>query len=164
IEATNLSEGRGTTRPFEVVGAPGIDARALCDAIDSFEVDGLACRPVLFEPTFQKWGKQVCSGAVLSCVDRDALPSVRAGLAVIAAAMRVAPDVFQWRAEAYEFVDTIAAMDLLMGSDNARLVLERGGSLDEACSDFHEATRRFVQRARPHLLYLRRSGELCVPS
>ena len=164
IEATNLSEGRGTTRPFEVVGAPQLDARAFCDAIDAFEIPGLATRPLLFEPTFQKWGRQVCAGAALECDDRDALPSVRAGLAVIAAAMRTAPELFEWRAEAYEFVDTIPAMDLLMGSDHARRVLEAGGDLDEACADFADATARFTRRARPHLLYLRDSGEFCDPA
>ncbi len=160
VEATNLSEGRGTTRPFEVVGAPGVDARALCEAIESLAGPGLSARPLLFEPTFQKWGRQVCAGAALRCTDRDALASVRAGLAVIAAAMRVAPEIFAWRAEAYEFVTDIPAMDLLMGNTLAREVLEAGGTLDAATADFADNERRFASRVRPHLRYPRRRGVL----
>ncbi len=160
IEATNLSEGRGTTRPFEVVGAPGIDARAFAERVTSLAGPGLTARPLLFEPTFQKWGRQTCAGVVLECVDRDALQPVRAGLAVIAAALQLAPTIFAWRAEAYEFVDEISAMDLLMGGALARETLIAGGSLDAATADFSAAERRFAARASPHLRYPRSSGPL----
>lgn len=164
IEATTLSEGRGTTRPFEVVGMPGMDARRFAERIATLmgEGSGLTTRPLLFEPTFQKWGRQTCAGVVLECVDRRALRSVRAGLAVIAAARDVAPERFGWRAEAYEFVDQITAMDLLMGGALARDTLEAGGDLDAATADFAAAEARFADRVRPHLRYARSAGLLAT--
>ncbi|MCO4761922.1 MAG: DUF1343 domain-containing protein [Myxococcales bacterium] len=158
VEATNLSEGRGTTRPFEVMGAPNLPARALAERIVELTGGGLHARPLRFEPTFQKWARQTCEGVILECTDRGALRSVRSGLAIIAATMTLCPEVFKWRAEAYEFVDEISAMDLLMGGSLARETLEQGGSLDEATADFAAAEARFVERVRPHLRYPRASG------
>jgi len=162
IEATNLSEGRGTTRPFEVIGAPGMNANAFAERVMALAAPGLIARPLLFEPMFQKWGGATCAGVALECTDRAALRSVRSGLAVIAAAMEVAPEQFAWRAEAYEFVDEISAMDLLMGGALARETLMDGGSLDEATADFAAAEARFAARVRPHLRYVRKNGLLAA--
>ncbi len=160
IEATTWSEGRGTTRPFEVVGAPGIDARALADSLRRRLGDVLDARPLRFEPTFQKHRGQVCEGVVLEVLDRDRLPAVRLGLEVIAAALEVAPQRFDWRAEAYEFVQDRPALDLLMGGSHARTTLMRGAPMDEVCSDFEAAGRAFAARAKPHLCYRRPRGLL----
>jgi len=160
IEGTLLSEGRGTTRPFELVGAPGIDAAAYADAIDAMNIEGLRARPYVFEPMFQKHAGAVCGGVCLEVADRGALASVRAGLAVIEAARVVAPDVFRWRTETYEFISDKLAIDLLMGGTAARDALEAGLGLDAACADFAAAEAEFAARARPHLLYPRESGPL----
>lgn len=164
IEGTRLSEGRGTTRPFELIGAPwllgknGLNARKYAQTIDSFLIPGLHVRPMLFEPTFQKFAGEVCGGVALEVVDRRAFPAVKAGLALIAAARKLAPEHFAWRTETYEFVSDRLAIDLLMGGTHARQVLENGGSLEEATSDFERDSRIFAERARPHLCYTRRTG------
>ena len=158
IEGTRISEGRGTTRPFELIGAPWLDARAYTKAIEAFAIPGLHVRPMLFEPTFQKFAGEVCGGVAVEVVDRRAFPAVKAGLALIAAARQLAPVQCAWRTETYEFVSDRLAIDLLMGNTHARQVLEGGGSLEDATSDFERDTRYFVERARPHLLYTRRSG------
>lgn len=158
IEGTRISEGRGTTRPFELIGAPWLDARAYTKALEALAIPGLHVRPMLFEPTFQKFAGEVCGGVAVEVVDRRAFPAVRAGLALIAAARQLAPAQCGWRTETYEFVSDRLAIDLLMGGSLARKVLEAGGSLDEATANFERDTRIFAERARPHLLYTRRSG------
>lgn len=160
IEGTRLSEGRGTTRPFELVGAPYLDARRYAQAIERRAVPGLAVRPMRYEPTFQKFSGLVCGGVAVEVSDRRQFAAVRAGLALIDAAMELAADEFAWRTEVYEFVSDRLAIDLLMGGTHAREVLEARGTLDEATRDFADAERDFAIRARPHLLYPRRTGRL----
>lgn len=160
IEGTRLSEGRGSTRPFELIGAPWLDARAYADALMGYEIPGLHVRPMLFEPTFQKFAGLVCGAVAFEVVDRTAFPAVRAGLALIDAARRLGGDDFAWRSETYEFVSDRLAIDLLMGGTRARLALENAESLDAMTADFGVDQRTFAQRASPHLLYPRKTGLL----
>ncbi len=127
IEGTNLSEGRGTTRPFHLVGAPFIDAgrmTRLCrdGALDA-GLEGVTFRAATFEPRFQKFAGQVCNGVEIVVTNPDALEAFLLGLVVLEAAMRVAPQHFKWRTETYEFVDNPIAIDLLCGSTEARVGL-----------------------------------------
>lgn len=127
IEGTNLSEGRGTTRPFHLVGAPFLDAAKLTrlcrdGALDA-GLEGVAFRAATFEPRFQKFAGQVCHGVEIVVTDADALEAFLLGLVVLEAAMRAAPAHFAWRTETYEFVDNPIAIDLLCGSNEARVGL-----------------------------------------
>jgi uncharacterized protein YbbC (DUF1343 family) len=128
IEGTNLSEGRGCTRPFHLVGAPWLDATrftTLCrqGALDN-ALGGAAFRAATFEPRFQKFAGQVCHGIEVTVTDRHALEPFLLGLVVLEAALRAAPEHFRWRTETYEFVDDPIAIDLLCGSAEARVALE----------------------------------------
>lgn len=130
IEGTNLSEGRGTTRPFHLVGAPWIDPgrfARLCQAgaLDN-GLEGVAFRPASFLPQFQKHAGQTCGGVEVHITDRNALESLLLGLVVIEAAHRLDPQRFAWRTETYEFVDDPIAIDLLLGNAEGRLGLEAG--------------------------------------
>jgi len=127
IEGTNLSEGRGTTRPFHLVGAPFLDAgrmTALCrdGALDA-GLEGVMFRAATFEPRFQKFAGEVCHGVEIVVTNADALEAFLLGLVVLEAAMRAAPAHFKWRTETYEFVDNPIAIDLLCGSNEARVGL-----------------------------------------
>jgi uncharacterized protein YbbC (DUF1343 family) len=128
IEGTNLSEGRGTTRPFHLVGAPWLDASRftqLCRAgAEDNGLHGVAFRAATFEPRFQKFAGEVCHGVEITVTDRYALEAFLLGLVVLEAALRAAPGDFRWRTETYEFVDTPIAIDLLCGSAEARVGLE----------------------------------------
>jgi uncharacterized protein YbbC (DUF1343 family) len=128
IEGTNLSEGRGTTRPFELCGAPGIDARRVCERLNGEGHPGAAFRPAWFQPTFQKHAGQRCGGLQLHVTDRTAFRPVRTGLAVLAALRDAAGERFAWRTEEYEFVRDPIAIDLLFGSDRERKALEAGAN------------------------------------
>jgi len=160
VEGTRLSEGRGTTRPFELIGAPWLDARRFAAATQAWAIPGLHIRPMLFEPTFQKFGGQVCGGVAVEVTDRTVFPAVRAGLALLAAARLLSPDNFAWRTETYEFVSDRLAIDLLMGGSAARLCLEAGGTPDDMCADFSSGQALFADRARPYLIYPRTTGLL----
>jgi uncharacterized protein YbbC (DUF1343 family) len=153
LEGTNLSEGRGTCRPFEQFGAPWLDAEALVQALAALGLPGLAVRPVRFIPTFDKHRGVNCAGAFLHVVDKEAFRPVRTGLAVVAAARAVAPREFAWRKDAYEFVSDRSAFDLLCGTDAVRLALESGAPFVEVARLLDDASEAFHERRRPYLLY-----------
>jgi len=134
VEATQVSEGRGTTRPFHLVGAPGVDppalARALAARLGALGSDGagLAAVPTYFRPQFQKHAGAECGGVELVVTDPVRFRPVRAGVELLAALAEVAPEAFVWRAEPYEFVHDRPAIDLLAGTDALRKALEAGAS------------------------------------
>jgi len=153
IEGTNLSEGRGTTRPFEIIGAPFIDGHRLADALATSDLPGVRFRPLSFRPTFHKFAGQSCGGVQLHVTDRAAFRPYRTGVALLAAARAVSGGAFAWRAEPYEFVSDRPAIDLLTGGDAVRLGIERGLPLDEIAATWRAAERAFVEHRKPHLLY-----------
>jgi uncharacterized protein YbbC (DUF1343 family) len=130
IEGTNLSEGRGTTRPFELFGAPFIDGRALADELRRFDLPGVLMHPCTIEPTFHKFAGQRCGALQLHVTDRRAFQSYRTGLAVLVAVKRLWPDAFVWRTEPYEFRDDVPAIDLLTGRRAVREAIDAGADLD----------------------------------
>jgi uncharacterized protein YbbC (DUF1343 family) len=126
IEGTNLSEGRGTTRPFEIVGAPWIDGHRLAQGLRATGLTGFVARPVTFRPTFQKHAGQICGGVQIHPTDASSFRPVATYVALVALARRQNVERFAFRTERYEYVDTIPAFDLLTGSNEARLAIEAG--------------------------------------
>ena len=153
VEGTNLSEGRGTTRPFEFVGAPWIDAAAFADALahagDAEGLDGVLFRAAWFRPTFQKHAGRSCGGVQVHVVDRGTARPFATFLVLLREARRLAPDLFDWRRERYEFVDDRLAIDLLLGRSDLRPMLEAGATLAEMEAVWTPGLSRFlVDRAR----------------
>lgn len=124
IEGTNLSEGRGTTRPFEIFGAPWLDELQLAKALNSSGLKGFIARPTLFKPTFQKHAGQVCAGVQIHVTNSHEFRPVRVYTAAIIAMRNQNPEKFQWRTETYEYRDWPIAIDLLYGSSRERLAIE----------------------------------------
>ncbi len=153
LEGTNVSEGRGTCRPFEQFGAPYLDAQAIAEALERHALPGLRVRPVHFVPTWDKHRGVGCAGAFLHVVDPAVFPSVRTGLAVVAEARRQGGSGFQWRAEAYEFVTDVPAFDLLCGNGRVRQALEAGAEFEEVARLLDGAEAAYLERRAPHLLY-----------
>ena len=104
IEGTVLSEGRGTTRPFELVGAPGVDPPELADRLSRLRLDGVRFTPVLFRPQAQKHAGELCGGVQMHVTAPAVLRSYRVGVELLAVLREVAAESFDWRAEPYEFV------------------------------------------------------------
>lgn len=153
IEGTNLSEGRGTTRPFELCGAPWIDPRSLVAWLNNEDLPGVHFRPTWFRPTFQKFAGQLCGGVQLHVRDRAAFRPVRTGLALLAVLRDQSSGHFAWRTEPYEFVADRPAIDLLFGSDRERLSLEAGAPWRDLAKKWEAEEDDFRRRRVPFLLY-----------
>lgn len=153
LEGTNLSEGRGTTRPFELFGAPWLDGSRLCAALSAERLPGVRFRPVSFVPAWDKHAGRRCHGAELFVDDREAFRPVRTALACVAAARAQSPARFRWRTEAYEFVDDVPAFDLLCGSAREREAIEGGAGWRKAAARWNAEERAFAKRRAAHLLY-----------
>ena len=151
IEGTNVSEGRGTTRPFEIVGAPFIDGYALAERLR--DLPGVAFRPLTFRPTFHKFAAQVCGGVQLHVTDRLRFRPYLTGLAILRELRALWPESFRWRTEAYEFVSDRPAIDLLTGGSAIREAIDAGAELSSLHESYRDAESAFVDRRRPHLLY-----------
>jgi uncharacterized protein YbbC (DUF1343 family) len=153
VEATELSEGRGTTRPFQLTGAPGLDPVALADALDALALPGAAWVPTYFRPQFQKHRGEACGGVELMVTDPAAFRSYRTGVELLAAAHRIAPDLFAWRAAPYEFVTDRPAIDLLTGGTECRAAIESGAGPAEWIATWEADEESFRAERREILLY-----------
>ncbi|MBN1962992.1 MAG: DUF1343 domain-containing protein [Deltaproteobacteria bacterium] len=131
IEGTNISEGRGTTRPFELVGAPFINGRVLVEALNKLELDGVVFRPCVFRPTFHKHINQACGGVQLHVTDRQSFLPYRTGLAIIWCIKQLWPNFFGWRREPYEFRPDVPAIDLLTGTPRVRELIDSGADFNK---------------------------------
>lgn len=155
LEGTNLSEGRGTTRPFEMFGAPWLEGQALAAALlaDDAALPGLDVRALGFKPMFQKFSGRRCGGVQLHVREPAAVRSLRTTWAVLRATWRLGQGAMRWRTEPYEFVADRPAIDLLAGGPWLREAIEAQASLaDMAASQEAERT-AFVARRREFLLY-----------
>ncbi|AKU90478.1 exo-beta-N-acetylmuramidase NamZ domain-containing protein [Vulgatibacter incomptus] len=153
FEGTNVSEGRGTTRPFELWGAPFLDPYALASRLEAERLPGVAFRPCWFEPTFEKHARTACGGVMIHVTDRDAFLSVRTGIACLRAARALGGDAFRWRTTEYEFRSDVPAVDLLAGDDAIREGIDAGRSLDELTSGWAPYLASFLPERERHLLY-----------
>lgn len=150
FEGTLFSEGRGTTRPFELVGAPGVDHR-WAESLTQGDLPGLAAREAYFTPTFSKHAATVCGGLQLHVGDPAEVDAVRAGVAMLVQAHRVHPD-FEWR---YDAFDTARPywIDKLSGSRRLRTMVDAGASVDDIVGSWEQELAAFDDRRQQYLLY-----------
>lgn len=152
-EGTNVSEGRGTCRPFEQFGAPYLRAWQVADTLNALELPGVVFRPCSFTPTFDKWKGQSCEGAFIHVTDARAFLPLRTGVAVFQACRELGGKHFEWRADAYEFVDDVPAFDLLCGTAQVRQRMEAGRPLDALLEGFDDERRTFEPLRERYALY-----------
>jgi uncharacterized protein YbbC (DUF1343 family) len=115
LEGTNISEGRGTTRPFEIFGAPFIDAEQLCNELNKLPLQGVFFRQNYFQPTFHKFAGELCAGAQLHVTDRDTFRPVQTGIEIIRAVRNLYPDQFDWKQPPYEYEREKLPIEILLG-------------------------------------------------
>ncbi|MBL8920659.1 MAG: DUF1343 domain-containing protein [Myxococcaceae bacterium] len=152
-EGTNVSEGRGTCRPFEQFGAPWLDGHEVATALNALSLPGVRFRACSFTPTFDKFQGASCQGAFLHVTDRRAFDPFVTGIAVFQTCHRLGGDHFAWRADAYEFVDDIPAFDLLCGTGRVRRGIEAGWPLGKIVGSFPAELTPFLGLRQEHLLY-----------
>jgi uncharacterized protein YbbC (DUF1343 family) len=153
FEGTMLSEGRGTTRPFELVGAPWIDAERFARDMNAMDLPGVRFRPAVFEPTFQKHAKQPCGGCQIHVLDRAAFRPVLTGVALVEQFHRTNPEQFAWRPPPYEYEHDRLPIDILAGSDRLRRQIEAGMPAREIAAEWAADEQAFRATREPFLLY-----------
>jgi uncharacterized protein YbbC (DUF1343 family) len=130
LEGTNLSEGRGTTRPFEIFGAPFIEPDVLIDHLGAFKLPGVIFRPMYFQPTFQKHAGSLCGGAQIHVINRNKFKPFKTGVAILKAVHDLYPDHFAWKQPPYEYETEKMPIDILAGTDRLRIDIEAGEDIE----------------------------------
>jgi len=153
LEGTNLSEGRGTTRPFEILGAPFIDPDALCARLRSEQLPGCILRPLYFQPTFHKYANEVCGGVQVHVTDPEAFLPVATYVAVLAAIHELWPDDFAWRQPPYEYETRKLPIDILAGGPQLRRAVESGTPVSDLTATWAPDLQAFAAQAAPYRLY-----------
>jgi uncharacterized protein YbbC (DUF1343 family) len=153
FEGTMLSEGRGTTRPFELVGAPWLDGDRLAQAMNARGLPGVHFRPAFFEPTFQKHARETCGGCQIHVLDRTRFEPVRAAVELIAECRAQNPSRFAWREPPYEYEHQKAPIDILFGSDRLRLTIDAGTAAETLVSEWRTDVDAFRRLREKYLLY-----------
>ena len=154
FEGITASEGRGTTKPFELVGAPWVrNPEAFAAALNALGLPGVFFRPHAFEPTFHKHAKALCGGCQVHVTDRETFRAVETGVALVAAFYNADPSAFAWREPPYEYEYTIPPIDILYGSDKLRRGVEAGRTARALAEEWTEPVDGFQQIRRQYLLY-----------
>jgi uncharacterized protein YbbC (DUF1343 family) len=153
FEGTSVSEGRGTTRPFELVGAPGTQAERFAARLNLLGLGGVRFRPAVFEPTFHKHAKQACGGCQIHVVDRRCFRPVEVGVALLAAFRGEDPDTFRWRDPPYEYEAEKLPFDILAGSSTLREQLEAATPVAEIARSWEPGVQAFMKVRENFLLY-----------
>jgi uncharacterized protein YbbC (DUF1343 family) len=153
VEGTMLSEGRGTTRPFELVGAPWADGELFAGRMNRVGLPGVHFRGVHFEPTFQKHAKKTCGGCQIHVIDRQQFRPVAVGVSLIREFYATAPDLFAWRDPPYEYEYAKMPIDILAGSPALRSQIEQQVPLQEIEASWRSGVEQFEDARRPYLLY-----------
>lgn len=153
VEGTELSEGRGTTKPFELNGAPYIDPWAWVAELEKFDFAGVAFRQTYFQPTFQKHAKVTCGGLQIHVTDRETFTPVAVGIAMIKTAYDLYTEKVEWKRDAYEYVFDKNPFDVVCGTDQIRTAIEAGVSIREIEDAWAEGLTKFKEARTPYLLY-----------
>jgi len=153
VEGTNVSEGRGTTRPFEFIGAPWVVAERFAAALNGRDLPGVYFRPIVFEPTFQKHAGKACAGVQPHVIDRRVFRAVETGVAMIDAFRAADPDQFAWKNPPYEYEYEKMPIDCLYGSAALREQIESGVSARDIAASWATPVQEFERLRANYLLY-----------
>jgi uncharacterized protein YbbC (DUF1343 family) len=153
FEGTQVSEGRGTTRPFELIGAPYIDPDAYADQLNALDFKGVYFRSCVFQPTFQKHGGVSCGGVQIHVLDRDVFEPWLAGIAMVKLAHDMYRDEFRWKVPPYEYVYDKNPFDVISGTAKIREAIEQGIGLEEITGSTRAPLAEFKELREPYLLY-----------
>ncbi len=153
LEGTNLSEGRGTTRPFELFGAPGLDPDNIASELNNHNLPGVHFRPTTFEPTFQKHAGSTCGGCHIHVTDRSRFKPVTCGVAIILACRQASPANFEWRQPPYEYEEVQMPIDILAGTKQLRYAVDNDYTLNDIKDRWESELNAFLKIRQHFLLY-----------
>ncbi|MCF8080118.1 MAG: DUF1343 domain-containing protein [Desulfobacterales bacterium] len=153
FEGTNVSEGRGTTQPFELFGAPFIEPEAVLERLPEQVLSGVSLRPAAFEPTWNKWTGRLCNGFQIHLLDRSAYRPCRCSTALLAAIRGLYPKRFAWKTPPYEYEYDQMPIDLICGDGRLRQKIEEGADVTELVDGWEADEAAFEELRKPYLLY-----------
>ncbi|RPI22999.1 MAG: DUF1343 domain-containing protein [Acidobacteria bacterium] len=153
LEGTNVSEGRGTTRPFELSGAPWVDPNTLVKMLERLDLPGVTFRPVHYIPTFHKWSGTMIGGLQIHVTDRGAFRPFLTGVALIKAYRELGGEQFRWKDPPYEYEYEKWPIDILFGNATIRQQIERGDSLEQIEAGWQQELNTFAEKREKYLLY-----------
>jgi uncharacterized protein YbbC (DUF1343 family) len=153
FEGTQLSEGRGTTRPFELVGAPYVDAEDYARRLNGLNLPGVFFRSCIFRPTFQKHAGTSCGGVQIHVTERNAFEPVITGVAMVKVAYDLYPTEFRWKEPPYEYVYDRDPFDVIAGTSTIREAIEKGTAIEEIQKNWSEGLDAFSRVRERYLLY-----------
>jgi uncharacterized protein YbbC (DUF1343 family) len=153
LEGSNLSEGRGTTRPFEIFGSPYLEPDRVRETLESEALDGAILREIEFTPTFNKWAGELCRGFQIQVMDRKVFRPYRATLAVLSCLLKLCPEDFKWSDPPYEYVYDKLPVDIILGDERVRRDLEQGRSVIDMEKEWQEDIASFIKKRSRFLLY-----------
>jgi uncharacterized protein YbbC (DUF1343 family) len=153
FEGTMLSEGRGTTRPFELLGAPWIDADGFAARMNAVGLDGVHFRPTIFEPTFQKHARTACGGCQIHVTSRQDFAPVEVGVSLLREFHGMEPKQFKWRDPPYEYEHDKMPIDILAGSPTLRGQIEQQVPLADIVASWRPGETEFAALRQQYLLY-----------
>jgi len=153
FEGTMMSEGRGTTRPFELIGAPWLDGEGFAARMNGVGLEGVHFRSVNFEPTFQKHAKVACGGCQIHVTDRNVFEPVKVGASLLREGLGSQPDAFKWREPPYEYEHDKMPIDILAGSPELREQIEAQIPLSDIVASWRPGEAEFDQIRKPYFLY-----------
>lgn len=153
FEGTQVSEGRGTTRPFEFIGAPYIDPVVYADVLQSLQLPGAVFRPTKFLPTFQKYHNEVCGGVFVHVTNRDIFEPVITGIAMVKTIFDRYPNDFAWKEPPYEYVYDRNPFDVIAGTAKLRESFEQGLTIDEIKESWRRDEKEFSDLREKYLIY-----------
>lgn len=153
LEGTNISEGRGTTRPFEIFGAPFLDANTLCAELNNLRLAGVIFRPVKFRPVFHKFANELCQGAFLHVTDKATFMPYKTGIEILQILAEQSDKHFSWRTQPYEYIDDKPAIDILTGSNYIRKQLGHRNRINAYHEQCKEKARAFSGHFKEYKIY-----------
>lgn len=153
FEGTMVSEGRGTTRPFELIGAPYIDPYKLTEELNKLNLPGVYFRPTYYQPTFHKHVGKLCGGLQLHITDRQTYKSVITAVAILSTIYHLYTDKFEWKQPPYEYVHDKLPIDVIFGTDKVRKQIEANLSIDEIENSWSSGVQDFIRLREKYLIY-----------
>jgi len=153
LEGTNISEGRGATRPFEMFGAPYLEPEVFLSVLEQGCLDGAVLREIDFKPTFNKWAGELCRGFQIHVTDRKSFRPYRFTLGILSALLRLYPNDFHWSPPPYEYVHDKLPIDVILGDPRVREGLEEGRSVLEMEKEWAKDLGEFMNVRARYLLY-----------
>jgi uncharacterized protein YbbC (DUF1343 family) len=153
FEGTQMSEGRGTTRPFELIGAPYVNPDQYADGLNSLDLPGVFFRACTFQPTFQKHARATCGGVQIHVLDRTEFKPVETGIAMIKLAFDLYSNEFKWKQPPYEYVYDKNPFDVICGTDEIRKAFEKGTKFEEIINSWKPALAQFIETRKRFFLY-----------